>query len=97
MHLCVYTPCSYYYSLYFRTMENENSALEDYKDFGLTPKSERNEQHLFELLRKKETPENLEKLAKNLSAKWNGSNQLHKKPDLSFAAFEKKLKGSENQ
>lgn len=77
-------------------MENENSALNEYKDFGLTPESERNEQQLSELLRKKETPENLEKLAKNLSAKWS-KNELHKKHDLSFAAFAKKLKEAGNQ
>jgi len=78
-------------------MDNENSALEDYKDFGITPKSERNEQQLSELLRKKETPENLEKLAKNLSAKRSTPDCLQNKPDLSFAAFEKKLKASQNQ
>jgi len=86
-----------YYFLYFRTMENENSAFNDYKDFGLTPESGRNEQQLSEFLRKKETQENLEKLAKNLATKWSNSQEMQKKPDLSFASFEKKLKEARNQ
>jgi len=97
MHLCVYTPGSYFYLHCFHTMENANSTSEDYKDFGQTPDSGRNEQQLSEVLAKKETPKNLEKLAKNLTEQWSKSKKPQKKPDLSFAAFEKKLKNSGNQ
>ncbi|KAA6434112.1 hypothetical protein FEM33_22800 [Dyadobacter flavalbus] len=78
-------------------MENENPALEDYKDFGLTPESGKNAEQLAGMLRKKETEENLEKLARNLTAQWSKSKTASKKPDLSFAAFEKKLKEAGNQ
>ncbi|GGB89026.1 hypothetical protein [Dyadobacter sediminis] len=78
-------------------MENTHSPLEDYKNFGLTPESGRNDELLSDMLRKKETVKNLNKLAENLNAKWSTSKATPKKPDLSFAAFEKKLKEARNQ
>jgi DNA polymerase III delta prime subunit len=68
-------------------MDSISLASDEYADFVLGPASERDEEKLTRIIGEKETEENLDKLAKNISQEWKKAG----KPDLSFAAFEKKL------
>lgn len=68
-------------------MDNIPVSSDEYADFGLRPASQRDEEKLAQIIGEKETVENLDKLAKNISQGWKKAG----KPDLSFTAFEKKL------
>lgn len=71
-------------------MDKKPIISDEYADFGLTPAALRDEQKLAKIIAEKESVENLDKLARNISRDWQKSG----KPDLSFAAFEKKLNDS---
>lgn len=74
-------------------MDNISVSSDEYAEFGLQPASERDEKKLANIISEKETAENLDKLAKNISNDWKKAG----KPDLSFAAFEKKLNKAKKQ
>jgi len=74
-------------------MHNISVSSDEYADFGLQPASQRDEEKLAHIISEKETVENLDKLAKNISQDWKKAG----KPDLSFAAFEKKLAEAKKQ
>ncbi|WP_205748110.1 hypothetical protein [Dyadobacter luticola] len=60
-------------------------------DFANDKKAELRK-YLTDVVKRNETDEKLDELAGKMSAEWKKPKQSRKKPDLSFAKFQEKLK-----